>query len=249
MKKLLIWDLPTRFFHWAFSAAVSLTFVFALAFDDDSPLFPLHMLFGLVAAFLLVLRLIMGVLGSHHSRFVNFPLNPRAAIAYFGGLLTGQARRYAGHNPGSALATVAMLGLVPVAVLTGAIGGGERFEDLHEVAAYTLLAAIGAHLLGLILHTLRHRENIAFAMVDGRKIAEPRDAIRSSHPLWGAAFAVVALTWSVALFSNRDPQAGTVRLPVMGTVIQLGENEGEGDGQEGKEFADHRDRDDDHEDR
>lgn len=231
MKKFLIWDLPTRLFHWGFTASISLSFIFALAVDDHSPLFQLHMLFGLVAAFLLILRLAMGLFGSRYSRFANFPVAPRATFAYFAGILTGRAKKFAGHNPGSALATLAMLGLVPVVVLTGAIGGGETFEEVHEVAAYVLLGVIGAHLLGLVLHTLRHRENIAFSMVDGKKAVAPNEAIASSHSIWGAAFGIAALAWVVALFSNHDTPAATVRLPLVGTVIQLGENErGERDG-------------------
>lgn len=225
MKKFLIWDVPTRFFHWAFTASVSLSFIFALAVEKHSPLFQLHMLFGLVAAFLLVLRIALGLFGSRHSRFTSFPVSPAAILGYFTGIVSGQAKRFAGHNPGSALATLAMLALVPVVVLTGALGGGKQFEDVHEAVAYVLLGVIGAHLLGLVLHTWRHRENIAFAMIDGKKATTPEDAIASSHPLWGAALGVVAVAWVAGLFANHDSQSATVRLPVVGTVIQLRENE------------------------
>lgn len=235
MKKFLIWDVPTRLLHWTFTASISLSFIFALVVGKHSPLFQLHMLFGLVAAFLLVLRIAMGLFGSRHSRFVNFPVNLRAAVSYFAGIITGQAKRFAGHNPGSALATLAMLALVPAVVLTGALGGGERFEDVHEVVAYALLGVIGAHLLGILLHTLRHRENIAFAMVDGKKVVVPDEAIASGHRIWGAVVGVAAVAWMVALFANHDARAATVRLPVVGTVIQLGENEGGGHARDGRQ--------------
>ncbi|MEY4939388.1 MAG: hypothetical protein RIQ93_1123 [Verrucomicrobiota bacterium] len=183
------------------------------------------MLFGLVAAFLLVLRIAMGFFGSRHSRFANFPVSPGAIIRYFTGIVTGQAKRFAGHNPGSALVTLVMLALIRVVVLAGALDGGERFEDMHEVVAYVLLGMIGVHLLGIVLHTLRHRENIAFAMIDGKKIAAPEDAVGSSHSIWAAVLGIATAAWVVALFSNHDTRAAKVRLPVLGTVIQLGGNE------------------------
>jgi cytochrome b len=226
MKAPLIWDLPIRLFHWSFAATTGLAIVFALAVDDDSPLFQLHMMFGLLAASILVLRLLMGLIGSRHARFGSFPLRVTEVVSYFVGVLTGGARKYAGHNPGSALAALAMFILLPVVVITGAVGGGETFEEVHEVAAYTLLGVIGAHVLGLVLYTFRHRENIALSMVHGRKSAAPEEAIASSHPVWGAAFAAAAIAWGVALFSNHDSRTATVRLPVIGATVQLGENEG-----------------------
>lgn len=226
MKTPLIWDLPTRLFHWSFATSTGLALGLALLVDDDNPLFQLHMMFGLLAASLLVLRLVMGVIGSRHARFGSFPLRAAEIVGYFAGVVTGRARKYAGHNPGSSLASLGMFVLLPVSVVTGAIGGGETFEEIHEVAAYALLGVIGAHLLGLALHTHRHRENIALSMITGRKPAAPEEAIASSHPVWGAAFALAAIVWGLALFNNHDPRTATVRLPVVGTVVQLGEHEG-----------------------
>lgn len=226
MNKILVWDLSTRFFHWAFALCVTAAFFFATAVGEHSPLFPLHMIFGIAATFLLVLRVVLGVFGSRHSRFVNFPLRPDEAVRYFVGALTGSARRYVGHNPGSALAALAMFILVPLVTYTGIGNGGEAAEDVHGVLAYALLAAIGVHLLGLILHSIRHRENIALSMVNGRKEAEATEVPAREHRLAGVAFAAIATAWIVALIANYDAKASTVRLPVLGTTITLGENEG-----------------------
>lgn len=250
MNKILVWDLPTRFFHWSFALCVTASFFFATAVGEHSPLFPLHMVFGIAATFLLALRILLGLFGSRHSRFVNFPLRPDDAVRYFVGALTGRARRYVGHNPGSALAALAMFVLVPIVTFTGIGNGGEAFEDVHEVLAYALLAVIGAHLLGLILHRIRHRENIALSMVNGRKETEAPEAPAHEHRLAGVAFAAIATAWIAALILSYDANASTVRLPVIGTTIALGENEsGENDGgeREGDDGDDHRggDHDDD----
>lgn len=243
MKPILIWDLPTRLFHWAFAGSLVATFVFALGVGEHSPLFRLHMIFGLVAAFLLVLRLVWGLFGSYHARFSHFPLNPVKAAEYFVGIVSGTAKHYVGHNPGSAAAALAMFALVPLIDLTGIAGGGETFEDVHGVLAYALLAVIGAHLVGLALHAWRHDDHTATSMITGTKALPAEAAIRSAHTGWGLAFFAAAMAWTTALISSYDANAATIRVPVVGTVVQLGENEGgEDDGHEGgREDNDHDD--------
>ena len=58
---------------------------------------------------------------------------------------------YLGHNPGSAYGIFAMLALVLGLAVTGImLGQGiESVEDLHEILAYVMLAAVGAHVLGV----------------------------------------------------------------------------------------------------
>ncbi len=226
MKKILVWEVATRVFHWAFAAAVILSLGIALTTDDDSVRFHSHMLFGLVAAFLVVLRVVMGFVGARYTRFTAFPLRPRTIARYFWGVVTGKNQRYAGHNPGSALAAVAMFGLVASLLFTG-LGLAGASEELHEILAYVLLGVIGAHLCGLLVHRLRHRENVAVAMITGRRDGAPEEGLRHSRPVWGSVFAVLGMAWIVALFANHDRRAATVKLPVIGTVIQLDEHDGE----------------------
>jgi cytochrome b len=246
MKKTLIWDLPTRVLHWSFAASLTASLGIALVVDDDSPLFQLHMLCGLVAVLLVVVRVVLGLAGSRHARFANFPLRPVEAVRYLLGAFTGGAKTYAGNNPGSALAALAMFALVPLLVLTGIGSGGEAYEDVHGVLAYILLGVIGAHLLGLVLHTIRHRDHVAVAMITGRKDSPAGDGIASAHPVWGGVIFAAAMAWVIALFTGHDAKAATVRVPLIGVVVQLGENEaGERHGG-GHEHREHRDRDDDH---
>jgi cytochrome b len=230
MNKILIFDIPVRLLHWAF--AFSLTAALAISFlvDDEQPLFQLHMIFGIIAMFLLVVRIVMGLFGSRYSRFSSYPLHPREIVRYMVNAAVSKTKLYAGNNPGSASAAVLMFLLVPALFLTGTGFAGESFEELHETFAWALLVVIVFHLAGLAWHTFRHKENISLAMVTGKKIGKPEDAIASAHPVWGVILLIGAGLWIALLFSNHNAKTATVKLPGIGVTLSLGENESNDNG-------------------
>lgn len=247
MNTILIWDFPTRVFHWAF--AFSLTAAMGIGFlaDDDSPLFQWHMLFGIIALFLLAIRLLMGLAGSRHARFSDYPLRPSEVAGYFRSAIFAKTKRYAGNNPGSALAAVLMFVLVPMLFASGTGLGGGEVEEIHETLAWLLLVVVALHVAGIVWHTIRHRENIAASMIHGRKTGEPAAAIRYARPWAGTVLLLVACAWAAALFSNHNPRSATVTLPLIGTTMQLGEGEEAEDHDEHREHrrGKHHDHDDD----
>lgn len=237
MNKILVWDIPARLFHWAFAGSLTAAIAIGFLVDDDAPLFQLHMLFGIVALFLLGVRVVMGIAGSRYSRFTSFPVHPREVIGYMISAAFAKTKLYAGNNPGSAVAAVLMFLLVPALFISGIGTGGESLEELHEAFAWALLVVIVMHLAGLAWHTIRHRENISLAMVTGKKSGKAEDAISSSHAVWGVVIAIVAGVWIAALFAAHNASTATVKLPGIGVTLQLGENEG-GKGKQGRERND-----------
>ncbi len=231
MKKIIVWDLPIRLFHLIFAGSLTASLAIGFLVDDDSSLFQFHMLFGLVAAASLVLRLILGLFGSRHNRFTALPLSRIEAVRYFTGVITGSARRFIGHNPGTAIAALVMFALVPLLIASGI---GWLDVDLHEGLAIALLVVVGAHLAGIIWHTVRHREPIALSMVTGRKDGPEGEGLKSSHPAWATAMFAASVAWIAALFANHDAKAATVKLPVIGSVLHLGENKGDEDSERGE---------------
>lgn len=225
MNKILVWDIPARLFHWAFAASLIAAISIGFLVDDEQPLFQFHMIFGIIALFLLAVRVVLGFAGSRYLRFSSYPVHPREVVGYMISAVVSKTRLYAGNNPGSAMAAVFMFLLVPVLFLSGTGFGGEAIEELHELAAWSLLAVIAMHFAGLAWHTIRHRENIALAMVSGRKAGKPEDAISSVHPVWGAIILIGAALWIAALFANHDSGTATVKLPGTGVTVQLGERE------------------------
>lgn len=235
MSKVLVWDIPTRLFHTLFAAGFIAAALISLLLGDDSPLFPYHAIIGLALALMVCLRGLWGLVGSRYARFSNFAFGPAAVVQHVKATLSAGGKRYIGHNPGSAYAIFAMLALMIGLAATGIMLGrdNEGAKEVHEVLAYAMVGVVIMHLLGLVLHTIRHRENVVASMIHGRKVADPAEGIRSSRPVAAAVFLIVVGAWSVGLVRNFDPRTQTTRLPILGAALQIGEAENEGNGERG----------------
>lgn len=244
MERKLIYDLPTRVFHWTFAGLFVAAFTIAKTIDDEAASFSWHMLVGLTIGLVVLLRILWGFAGTKHARFTDFVLSPGAAVRYFGGILTGHKRRWAGHNPASSWAALIMMGLALGLGLTGwlmASGGNpEAIEDVHELLANSFLILVVLHIAGVALHTLRHNEMIGLSMIDGRKAQVPdSEAISSPRSVFALLFIALAAAFALQLWNNFDPGARTLQL--FGTTLQLGES---GHGHDGHQEEEHDDDDD-----
>src|SRR5690606_32122039 len=107
-----IWDLPIRLFHWLLAISVLGAFVTVKVggFWMDY-----HLLFGYAVLALLIFRLVWGLIGSRHARFLQFVRGPRVLYGY----LAGRQPYSAGHSPLGALSVLAMLASLAVQAVTG----------------------------------------------------------------------------------------------------------------------------------
>ncbi|MBE0413731.1 cytochrome b/b6 domain-containing protein [Yoonia sp.] len=175
-----VWDRLVRVFHWSLVAA------FAVAWLSADELDALHRFAGYGIASLVAVRLVWGVIGTQPARFVRFVKGPRATLAYLGDMVRGHERRYLGHNPAGAAMIVVLLAALSGTAFTGwlsdeparlalvpgaAWAGKDLMEDLHEVLANFLMFFVVLHLGGVIVASVRHRENLARAMITGDKRA------------------------------------------------------------------------------
>lgn len=228
MKNQLVYDLPMRLFHWLFASLFIAAFWIAKTVDDESATFAYHMLAGLLLGFTVLLRILWGVIGTKHSRFSSFALHPRDLISYFTTMLSsGEKRKWAGHNPASSWATLAMFGFALALGVTGYLmssGQKETFEDVHELLANGFLIVTLMHVAGVILHSIRHRDRIAVSMISGMKneVAQ-MDSIPSSRPVAAILFITLVVAFTLFLARNFDQQKQTLNF--FGTMLQLGENE------------------------
>jgi cytochrome b len=185
----LVWDAPTRAFHWLLAASFAGAFVTA-----GSERWRLaHTTLGYTVLGLVGFRLLWGVIGTRHARFAQFVRGPRVVAAYLGSLLALRPQRYAGHNPAGAVAIVALLALAAATALAGwALEAFDvhALEELHEGLANAMLAVVGVHVAGVAASSGLHRENLVAAMIDGRKRVPPAEGIR--RPWLGVALLLVA---------------------------------------------------------
>lgn len=224
MKRILVWDLPVRFFHWMLAVSFFAAFIIANTVDDHSPVFAVHMLLGGIMAFMLLLRVIWGFIGTKWARFGSFAASPKALFAYVKGAFTGREVRYTGHNPGSSIAAIVMFVCIVGLAVTGLLmERAHIFEEIHELLAWLWLITVGVHLLGIIFYTIRNRENVALSMIDGRKKAEPSEAIQTVRPAYGIVFLVLTGLWTVGLITGYDSETGKVTIPLTGQSVQVGE--------------------------
>ena len=228
--RILVWDRATRLFHWTLAGGFIAAATISLVLGDDSPLFPYHAIVGLTLVLMVGLRVAWGVVGTRYARFGSFAFGPSAIIEYSRGVLTGKGMRHIGHNPGSSLAIFLMLAIILGLGTTGFMlgTGNESVKEIHELLSYSMLGVVAVHILGVIIHSVRHRENITASMIHGHKVAEASDAISSARPLIAATFLLIAGLWALGLVRNYNPATQTTTLPLLGTVLQLGENENEG---------------------
>lgn len=168
-KMIRVWDLPVRIFHWL----LVLSFAGAFVTADSERMRDIHVVLGYMVLGLLAFRLVWAVVGTRYARLSSFAFGPRAVADYLRSLLTARPRHYVGHNPAGSWVIYL---LVLLGITAGATGyatyndvGGEWMEDLHEGAANLMLTLVFVHVVGVIVSSLLHRENLVKAMVTGYK--------------------------------------------------------------------------------
>ncbi len=240
MGSILVWDLPTRIFHWLFALCVVVALGIGLIVDDDEALFSVHMLCGFSALCLVVLRLGWGLVGSRYAKLRTFIFSPRELFAYLRETLFGRGVHVVGRNPASAYATLGMLFLTLVMVVSGVLSlSTEACREVHETAAYLMLALIMAHVAGLAWNALRHRGAVWQGMVTGYESGEPEAALSTAHPLAGVIFCALSLLAIGSLWRGYDSGSRTLHIPLMGKTLVLEPEEEKGEHEGGHEAHKH----------
>ena len=193
-RKILVWDVPTRLFHWL----LVVSFAGALVTAESERHRDLHVLFGVTLAALIGFRLVWGFVGTRYARFSSFSFGPRAVLRSLASLATLKPLRTLGHTPAASWAIWLMLTLGVAVTATGYAslrgGWGDGLEDLHGALAWSLLAVVAVHVAGVVLSSVLHRENLVAAMVTGRKRGVPGQGIARARWLVGAMLAALVLS-------------------------------------------------------
>ncbi len=237
LKKTMVWDLPTRLFHWV----LVLAFALAWATYKDSRHLGLHTIAGYTFFGLLMFRLVWGVVGSHYARFREFSYAPKEVLAYLRSLLGSGIKHYIGHNPAGAWAIFVLITFGLLLSVSGVIvlGGEEQqgllagkisfdqsalFRTLHELIAWTMVGLVAVHVTGIIVESLLHRENLIGSMFRGTKWVSGESANVTSHRLVASVLTVSFLTWSaVSLNGYISATEAQPYQPFKGPVLAMNE--------------------------
>jgi cytochrome b len=205
-QSVLVWDWPVRVLHWT----MVICFAGAWLSAESERWRMVHVTLGYTMAGLVGFRLVWGLFGTRYARFAQFVRGPLAVWQYLRGLLAGRRAAPVGHNPVGALAIVGMLLLTALVTATGwAVfedWGPHGLDDLHEGVAQALLVLVLVHVLGVVMSSSLHQDNLVAAMLTGRKKAFLRDAISSSRP--GVALMLIAAVSGFWIWQALGPRLG-----------------------------------------
>jgi cytochrome b len=175
-KRMLLWDLPTRLFHWTLVLAV----VGAIVSGQlGGSLIDWHGRIGLLIVGLISFRLVWGLVGSTYARFVQFFPTPAKIKVYLRGEWQGE-----GHNPLGGLSVFGLLGLLSVQILAGLFandditftgplfdlvskGVSNQLTELHSQSSNILIALIVLHIAAIGFYGHVKKQKLIKPMIHG----------------------------------------------------------------------------------
>lgn len=183
MKKRLIWDFPTRLFHWLLVLSILAQYITADLLDDAVQW---HFYIGYFTLGLIIFRLLWGMVGPKYAKFSQFVKGPRDVFEYAKTLFDRDSLPSVGHNPLGGWFVVVMIVLVLVQAVSGLFMTDDIFLDgplrrmatddvltimntLHHVAFDTLLYVITLHIGASIFYGIYKRQQLLPPMINGKK--------------------------------------------------------------------------------
>ncbi len=215
VKRVYVWDRPTRVFHWSLVVLLGFSWWSAKAGQMDW-----HRYSGLTTLGLLAFRIIWGFIGSRTARFAQFVKPPRAVLAY----VSAQERpvaRAPGHNPLGGWSVMLLLLLLTVQVVSGVFAvdvdgiesgplsylvdfdQGRMAARIHHLSFALLQAAVVLHVAAILFYLLFKRRNLIGAMLTGYGTSDSDVAPMTEVSVYRiVATAVVAAVLSLIVASG-----------------------------------------------
>jgi cytochrome b len=211
-REFLLWDLPTRVFHWALVLCIALAWWSGEEGRND-----LHEWTGYTLIVLVVSRLVWGFVGSRHSRFSDFVRGPRATITY----LRGGGSPTPGHNPLGAWSVLAFLLLILLQAVSGLFNSDDilfsgplyyaastSLRDtmgvIHQWTFDALVVLIAVHVLVVSYHQWVKKDGLIRAMLTGR--AAGKEGLSAPVAAWKALLIVALVAGALWLGLQQAPQ-------------------------------------------
>ena len=192
-RPVLVWDMPTRLFHWLAVVLVSAAYATSKLNWMDW-----HIRIGEALLTLVLFRLLWGFFGSETARFHSFLSSPAAAWQHLRLLFHREADQQVGHNSAGGWMVLLLLALLLGETLSGLYVNNDVADEgpltqwvpaaianaitaLHTILWDALLVAVGLHVLAIAVYAMAKGHNLLRPMLTGRKplperIRAPRQA-------------------------------------------------------------------------
>lgn len=172
----ILWDWPTRLFHWGIVICLPLSW-----WTAEEGQMNRHKWLGYSVLVLVVFRLLWGLVGSRHSRFVDFVRGPRTVWRW----LRGSSVHAPGHNPLGGWSVLVLMALLLAQSVSGLFNSDDILfrgpfhyaastpvqgfmGELHDWAFDGLLVMVVLHLAAVAWHQWGRGEPLVQAMLRGR---------------------------------------------------------------------------------
>lgn len=205
MKKIRVWDLPLRAFHWLLVIAVVALVVTS---EIGGNAIEWHFKIGYFVLALLFFRIVWGFVGGYWARFSQIFYAPSTIVAYLKG--QDKPEYHAGHNPLGSLSVWALLLLLILQVTSGLFSDDEiafigplaqfvsstaiqKLTHYHkEVGKTILIVLVILHVAAIAYYKLKKNNNLITPMLNGDK-SLPDDLPASKDNIFTRMLALVIL--------------------------------------------------------
>jgi cytochrome b len=213
-RTVLVWDLPTRLFHWLAAALVLAAY---LTWRLDR--MDWHARAGEALLALVLFRVAWGVWGTDTARFARFVAAPPAALRHLRHLLRREPDEQPGHNAAGGWMVLLLLALLLGESLSGVVVNNDVADagplteampawladlvtDLHAWIWQALVAAVALHVAAIALYAAAKGQHLLPPMITGRKRLPARVCPPRLAPLWRAGLLLGASAAAAALIAG-----------------------------------------------
>ena len=186
-KRIKVWDLPLRIFHWALVLAIFYAW-FSIEILENMEH---HFWAGYTILSLMIFRVLWGFFGSDLSRFSSWLIPLRDTPGYFKQLIKEtkspkeQQKIYIAHNPLGILSVIVLLSILMFQAVSGLFATDDYssgplrsylaeesasiLSELHHDNFTLIKIFIGLHLIAVLYYQFIVRKGLIGAMFNGNK--------------------------------------------------------------------------------
>ncbi len=199
--KIPVWDRIVRLGHWLLAGS----FIVAYASAESERWRMVHVVSGCLVFAAVTMRVVWGVIGTRHARFVHFLNTPKHAITYLKSLVKPHPEHYTGHNPAGGWAVIGLLGLSLLASVTGWMAynnvGGTKLGQWHELASNLAMLLVLLHVAAVVGSSYLHQENLVTAMLTGLRYGRLGERIQEVSILGVSLYFLILASIAYAVYS------------------------------------------------